>query len=88
MRNGEPIDRIYGGAAGSPKMRLVQKDGTEYQGKITKKTILVESPLDGTKFKSYIYVTEDKRTFDRMGLPVYNVDTVELEEEQEDATQD
>ena len=89
MRNGEPIDRIYGGAAGSPKMRLVQKDGTEYQGKITKKTILVESPLDGTKFKSYIYVTEDKRTFDRMGLPVYNVDVTEtLDEENEDATQD
>ena len=89
MRNGEPIDRIYGGAAGSPKIRLVQKDGTEYQGKITKKTILVESPLDGTKFKSYIYVTEDKRTFDRMGLPVYNVDVTEtLDEENEDATQD
>ena len=90
MRNGEPIDRIYGGAAGSPKMRLVQKDGTEYQGKITKKTILVESPLDGTKFKSYIYVTEDKRTFDRMGLPVYNVDVTETLDEgnDEDATQD
>lgn len=90
MRNGEPIDRIYGGAAGSPKMRLVQKDGTEYQGKITKKTILVESSLDGTKFKSYIYVTEDKRTFDRMGLPVYNIDINEetIDEENEDATQD
>jgi len=90
MRNGEPIDRIYGGAAGSPKTRLVQKDGTEYQGKITKKTILVESPLDGTKFKSYIYVTEDKRTFDRMGLPVYNVDVTETLDEgnDEDATQD
>ena len=90
MRNGEPIDRIYGGAAGSPKIRLVQKDGTEYQGKITKKTILVESPLDGTKFKSYIYVTEDKRTFDRMGLPVYNIDVTETLDEgnDEDATQD
>ena len=87
MRDGEPIDRIYGGAAGSPRMRLVQADGTEYQGKITKKTIIVDG-ING-KFKSYIYVTEDKRVFDRMGLPVYNVNINEVTvEENEDATQD
>lgn len=84
MRNGEPIDRIYGG--GSLRLRLVQKDGTEYAGTITKKTIIVDG-ING-KFKSHIYVTDDKRTFDRGGMPVYNIDTVELEEEQEDATQD
>jgi hypothetical protein len=83
-RNGEPIDRIYGG--GELRLRLIQKDGTEYKGTITKKTI-IQDGLNG-KFKSHIYVTDDKRTFDRSGFPVYNIDTVELEEEQEDATQD
>ena len=85
MRNGEPIDRIYGG--GALRLRLIQKDGTEYQGKITKKTILVDG-ING-KFKSHIYITDDKRTFDRSGLPVYNVDINEVTvEENEDATQD
>jgi len=84
IRNGEPIDRIYGG--GALRLRLIQKDGTEYTGTITKKTI-IQDGLNG-KFKSHIYVTDDKRTFDRSGMPVYNIDTVELEEEQEDATQD
>ena len=84
MRNGEPIDRIYGG--GHLRLRLIQKDGTEYKGTITKKTIIVDG-MNG-KFKSHMYITDDKRTFDRSGFPVYNIDTVELEEEQEDATQD
>ena len=92
-RNGEPIDRIYGGAAGSPKCKLIQKDGTVYQGEIKKKTIIVESPVDGHRFKSYVYVTADKRVFDRMGLPVYNIEvneleTEEVEEENNDVTQD
>lgn len=89
MRNGEPIDRIYGG--GWLRLRLVQKDGTEYKGTITKKNIMVDS-ING-KIKSHIYVTDDKRTFDRCGLPVYNVDIVEeevteIEEGTTDATQD
>ena len=85
MRNGEPIDRIYGG--GALRLRLIQKDGTEYQGTITKKTIIVDG-ING-KFKSHIYITDDKRTFDRSGLPVYNVDINEVTvEENEDATQD
>jgi len=85
MRNGEPIDRIYGG--GALRLRLIQKDGTEYTGKITKKTIIADG-ING-KFKSYIYITDDKRTFDRSGLPVYNIDVTEtLDEENEDATQD
>ena len=83
MRNGEPIDRIYGG--GALRLRLIQKDGTEYTGNITKKTIIVDG-ING-KFKSHIYVTDDKRTFDRSGFPVYNVDVIE-EEEVTDATQD
>ena len=84
MRNGEPIDRIYGG--GPLRLRLIQKDGTEYKGTLTKKTIMVDG-ING-RHKSHIYVTEDKRVFDRSGFPVYNTETIELEEEQEDATQD
>jgi len=85
MRNGEPIDRIYGG--GSLRLRLIQKDGTEYTGTITKKPILVDG-ING-KFKSHIYVTEDKRTFDRSGMPVYNIDINDNNiEENDDATQD
>lgn len=83
VRNGEPIDRIYGG--GHLRLRLIQKDGTEYKGSITQKSIVVEGK-DGN-FKSHIYVTDDKRTFDRSGFPVYNIDVIE-EEEVTDATQD
>ena len=83
-RNGEPIDRIYGG--GALRLRLVQKDGTEYAGTITKKTI-IQDGLNGT-FRSHIYVTDDKRTFDRSGMPVYNIDTDKLDKEQNDVTQD
>ncbi len=88
MRNGEPIDRLYGG--GHLRLRLIQKDGTEYKGSITKKSIMVDG-ING-KIKSHIYVTDDKRTFDRSGFPVYNVEIVEEEvtdkEGTTDATQD
>jgi hypothetical protein len=86
MRNGEPIDRIYGGD--HLRLRLIQKDGTEYKGRISKKSILVEG--QNGNFKSHIYVTDDKRTFDRSGFPVYNIDIIEedVTEEDTDATQD
>ncbi len=86
MRNGEPIDRIYGGD--HLRLRLIQKDGTEYKGSITQKSIMAEG-ING-KIKSHIYVTDDKRTFDRSGFPVYNIDIIEedVTEEVTDATQD
>ena len=86
MRNGEPIDRIYGGD--HLRLRLIQKDGTEYKGRISKKSILVEG--QNGNFKSHIYVTDDKRTFDRSGFPVYNIDFIEKEvtEKDTDATQE
>ena len=86
MRNGEPIDRRYGG--GHLRLRLIQKDGTEYKGSITQKSIMAEG-ING-KIKSHIYVTDDKRTFDRSGFPVYNIDIIEedVTEEVTDATQD
>jgi len=66
--NGEAVDRIYGG--GHLRLRLVQKDGEEYTGNITKKTIMVASVIDGHRFKSHVYVTDDNRWFDRSGLPI------------------
>jgi len=86
MRNGEPIDRIYGG--GHLRLRLIQKDGTEYKGSITQKSIMAEG-ING-KIKSHIYVTDDKRPFARSGFPVYNLDNIEedVTEEATDATQD
>ena len=88
IRNGEPIDRIYGG--GALKLRLIQKDGTEYTGTITKKSIVVEG--QNGNFKSHVYVTEDKRVFDNTGMPVYNysVEEIDVPEQLEeyDVTQD
>jgi len=89
MRNGEPIDRIYGG--GAIRLCLIQSDGTEYTGTITKKSIVVEG--QNGNFKSHVYVTEDKRVFDNTGMPVYNysiedIDVPEQSEDIIDATQD
>ena len=66
--NGEAVDRIYGG--GHLRLRLVQKDGEEYKGNINKKSITVTSTLDGSRFRSYCYKTDDGRWFDRGGLPI------------------
>lgn len=66
--NNEAVDRIYGG--GHLRLSLIQKDGQAYDGKISKKTIMVTSAVDGSRFKSYVYVTEDNRWFDRSGLPI------------------
>lgn len=65
--NGEMIDRIYGG--GHLRMRLMQKDGTEYKGSIKTKTI-TKTSTDGSRFKSYVHVTDDGRWFDRAGMPI------------------
>jgi len=65
--NGEMIDRIYGG--GHLRMRLMQKDGTEYKGGIKTKTITVTG-TNGSRFKSFVHVTDDGRWFDRGGMPI------------------
>lgn len=93
FRNGEPIDRLYGGE--HLRLCLIQQDGTEYKGKIYKKSILEQSILDGSNFRTYVYVTEDNRVFDRSGFPVYNIvvndvdvdETNDMEDEL-DASQD
>tara|TARA_B100000902_G_C27266985_1_gene894094 strand:- start:20 stop:301 length:282 start_codon:yes stop_codon:yes gene_type:complete len=79
FRNDEPIDRIYVNLFGD--LTLVQANNTEYDGHIHKKSILV-GPKNG-QFKSHIYVTDDKRVFDRCGLPLYTVE-VDLEEVEEE----
>ena len=78
--NGEPVDRLYGSPFGN--LRLIQADYTEYKGNIKKKQ-LIKQGIDGNNFKSYCYVTEDGRWFDRGGIPMLPPDDV-VEEESED----
>ena len=78
--NGEPVDRLYGSPFGN--LRLIQADYTEYKGKITKKQ-LIKTGIDGNNFKSFCYVTDDGRWFDRGGIPMLPPDDV-IEEENED----
>lgn len=84
--DGESVDRIYGGQYGTNKVRLVNRDYSEYKGEIKKKTILKKG-LDGKNFRSYVYVTADDRWFDRAGLPITK-ESVTLDKESDDATQD
>jgi hypothetical protein len=62
-----PIDRLYGDLHG--KYFVVQKDFTHYKGKIHKKGTLVKG-LDGNRFRSHCFVTDDNRWFDRCGMPI------------------
>ena len=78
--NGEPVDRIYGNPFG--QLRLIQADYTEYKGKITKKQ-LIKKDINGNNFKSYCYVTDDGRWFDRGGISILPPDDL-VEEENED----
>jgi hypothetical protein len=67
--NGESIDRLYGSPASGGHMRLINKDFTEYKGNIHKRA-LSKKGLDGSRFRSYCYVTDDERWFDRSGMPI------------------
>ena len=60
------IDRMYGD---KNTLRLIQKDGTQYQGAISKRRIIVKSH-DGNNFASHVYETADGRWFDRSGMPI------------------
>ena len=66
---GQAIDRIYGAPASGGDAKLVNKDFSIYKGKIHKRATSVKD-LDGTRFRSYCYVTEDNRWFDRCGMPI------------------
>tara|TARA_B100001057_G_scaffold78156_1_gene73283 strand:- start:1084 stop:1344 length:261 start_codon:yes stop_codon:yes gene_type:complete len=67
--NDQPIDRIYGEPASGGSMKLINKDFTEYKGKIHKRALSIKD-LDGSRFRSYCYVTDDERWFDRCGMPI------------------
>ena len=73
------IDRIYQGL--SSKMRLINKDGSEYHGAINKKAISVKAK-DGVKFRSFVHETADGRWFDNGGMPMS--DPGEIPEETDD----
>ena len=72
-------DRIYGGLSGE---RLVQKDGTTYEGKLYKKRRLRQGP-DGQNFYQHVRVTADGRWFDNSGMPIEAPTKVEDDEEKE-----
>ena len=56
-------DRIYGNIY--KQLKLIQKNGTEYTGKIEKKSIKLD---DGTL--SFVHKTADNRWFNRTGMPI------------------
>ena len=57
------FDRIYGNIY--KQLNLIQKNGTEYKGKINTRSIKLK---DGTL--SYVRVTTDNRWFDSCGMPI------------------
>tara|TARA_B100001173_G_C15726373_1_gene436642 strand:- start:51 stop:557 length:507 start_codon:yes stop_codon:yes gene_type:complete len=64
------IDRVYGSLYGQ---NLLQKDGTEYKGKLYNKRRLVSHKNnmgEKTSFYSRCTVTADGRWFDNGGLPI------------------
>jgi hypothetical protein len=67
--DGESVDRIYGESASGGHMTLVNRDYTEYKGNIHKRAITCKG-IDGEKFRSHVYVTDDERWFDRAGQPI------------------
>lgn len=75
------IDRVYGSLYGQ---RLIQKDGTEYKGKLQNKRRLVTH--GNNTFYSRCTVTADGRWFDNGGLPI-EVPT-KLEPEKVKSTED
>ena len=72
------IDRIYGGVHNSDQ-RLVQKDSSQYTGKIYKKRRLVKGI--GNNFYSECRVTADGRWFDNSGFPIEPPTKVDIEPE-------
>ena len=73
------IERVYGGLYGQ---RLMQKSGTEYNGKLYKKRRLITSKrIIGEKFNYYsvCVVTADGRWFDNSGLPIEAPEKLEPE---------
>ena len=64
---GSRVDRLYGSIHGTH--RLIQKDFSEYTGKIHKKRRLVKG-LDGYSFYSVCYQTADNRWLNTGRIPM------------------
>ena len=71
-------DRIYGGNYG---YRLIQADGTEYQGKIHDKRKTIKKD-DGTNFYTRCHMTADGRWFDGSGMPMTPPTEVEKDDKE------
>ena len=78
---GEWIDRIYSTGFGDSKIHyLINKDSTEYQGKITVTSRRMKTSTDN--FRQTLFKTADNRWFDNSGLPMS--DPGEIPEETDD----
>lgn len=77
------IDRLYGGIYGT--VTLVNKNFTEYKGKINKRSIIIKGTGDNN-FRSYAYETKDGRWFDRTGMPIDKPKQKTLVKEEETQT--
>ena len=79
---GEWIDRIYStGFGDSKKHYLINKDSTEYQGKITVTSRRMKN-MNGDSYKQILFKTADGRWFNNGGLPMS--DPGEIPEETDD----
>ena len=80
------FDRVYGG--GATQQHMINKDGSEYTGKLHSKRVLLKG-VDGKKFYTHYTMTTDGRWFDSCGLPtdppteIANEDTEAEEKETE-----
>tara|TARA_B100001057_G_C22807888_1_gene934220 strand:- start:351 stop:785 length:435 start_codon:yes stop_codon:yes gene_type:complete len=68
------FDRVYGGLGGQ---KLINKDGTDYQGKLTSKQIIVPKRDGSGNMKQSVTVTADGRWFNNSGMPIEKPSNVE-----------
>jgi len=82
-KDGNPIyiDRIYGDLY--KHSTLVQKDGSDYTGKLYHKRRLIQGH-DGNNYYSQCTVTADDRWFDNAGMPMEKPKQVETDPDKAD----
>ena len=78
-----PYDRVYGGLS---DYKLINKDGTTYEGKLTHKYRLLKGH-DGKNFKSRCTVSADGRWFDNGGMPI-DPPTIEIATQEEETNEE
>ena len=74
------IDRIYGS---DNTRRLIQKDGTVYDGTLTKRRITIKRLSGEGNFTSHVWETGDGRWFDRGGMPIEKPEQLINDKEEE-----